>query len=112
MRATGSSSLSWASGAHYTEGRRRSHKLWVRQKPLKQSEARMSAHRFDKALFFSLPQSVLWRRRCVAKLLRRIAGGEGSRYTDCSLGKENWARGPGAGWKVVLVYMGSLAGGC
>lgn len=43
---------------------------------MKQSEARTSAHPFDKAFFFFLlPQSVLRRRCCVAKLLSRGAGG-------------------------------------
>lgn len=84
---------------------------------MKQSEARTSAHPFDRAfsIFFFLPQSVSRRRCCGVVVLQSYGvgvAGEGSRYTDCSLGKENWARGPGACWKLVLVYMGSLAGGC
>lgn len=70
---------------------------------MKQSEARTSAHPFYKAFHGAV---------VVLQSYGVGVAGEGSRYTDCSLGKENWARGPGACWKLVLVYMGSLAGGC
>lgn len=76
----------------------RSRERWVGQKPFSWNKAkRERAHIRSTKHFFSLPHSVLRRRRCVAELLSRVAGGRGRGHVTriAPWGRRTGRGGPG-----------------